>query len=73
MTDKEGARCEGVRLDLDVGAAGGAQEAGLARVGETRENEGAGVGVDGRQTTNMLADALEAAARLDVCDCRVRV
>lgn len=62
MSHEEGSRCECIGLHFDVRTAGGAEEAGLASVGEARKDESAGVGVDGRQTANVLAHALEAVA-----------
>lgn len=50
---------EGVRLDVDVGPGDGLQEGGLADVGVSADEEGAGVGVDGGETAKMLPDLLE--------------
>ena len=51
MTDEETLGGEGVRLHVDVGAGDGAEEAGLADVGVTTDEKGAGVGVDGGETS----------------------
>ncbi len=47
---------EGVGLDLDVSPGDLVDEAGLSYIGEPADEQGPGVGVDGRQTTQVLTD-----------------
>lgn len=50
---------EGIRLDLDIGPGDGLEERRLANIGEARDDKCAGVGVDGRETAQMLPNLLE--------------
>jgi len=59
VADKERLGSEGVGLDVDVGTRDLVHERRLADVGETCDEERARVGVDRRQTRQMLAHLLE--------------
>lgn len=59
VTDEQTLGGESIRLNVDVGTGDAAQEAGLSDVGVTADQEGAGVGVDRGQTTQMLTDLLK--------------
>ena len=71
VTNVETLGCESVGLDLDIGARDLLQERRLADVGEAGNNEGTGVGVDRRQTAQMLPDLLEVDERVlePLADC----
>ena len=56
MTDEETLGGEGVRLDFDVGARDFVDEGRFADVGKTRDQNGARVRIDRRQTRQMLTD-----------------
>ncbi len=47
---------EGVGLDLDVSPGDLVDEAGLSHIGKPADEQGPGVGIDGRQTTQVLTD-----------------
>ena len=55
MADEERLGGEGVGLHLDVGPGHLVDEAGLAHVGEARDEDGAGVGVNRGQTGQVLS------------------
>lgn len=64
VADEERLRGESVGLDVDVGAGDGAQEARLADIRVTADEQGAGVGVDGGETAQVLADLVEVEQRV---------
>ena len=64
MTDVETLGCESVGLNLDICARDVLQERRLANVGETRDDECAGVGVNRRETAQMLPDLLKVDKRV---------
>lgn len=64
VADEQGLGCEGIGLDIDVGAGDAAQEARLADIGVAADEQGAGVGVDGGQTAEMLANLVEIQQRV---------
>lgn len=64
MTDKQTLGSEGVGLDIHIGAGDASEEAGLSNVGVTADEQGPGVGVDGRKTAEMLADLVEIQQRI---------
>ena len=50
---------EGIRLHVDIRARDALQERRLARVGEAADDKSPRVGVDGRETAEMLADLVQ--------------
>ena len=51
-----GGKC--VRLNFDIGSGDFVDEAGLAHVGEAADEQGPGVGINGRQTAQMLTNLI---------------
>jgi hypothetical protein len=64
MTDEQALGCEGVWLDVDIGAGDASEEARLANIGVAANQQRTGVGVDGWQTTKMLSDLIEVEQRI---------
>lgn len=64
VTDEEGLGGESVGLDVDVGPGDGTEETRLAHVRVSADEQGAGIGVDGRKTAEMLADLVEVEQRI---------
>lgn len=50
---------ERIRLDLNIRSRDGLEERRLSNIGEASNDECAGIGVDRRETTQMLSDLLE--------------
>ena len=71
MTNVKTLSCESVRLNLNVCARDVLQERRLANVGETRNDKSACVGVNRRETTQMLPDLLKVDKRVlePLADC----
>ncbi len=59
VADVQGLCGECVWLDFNVGVGYLVEEAGFADVGKAADKEGPCVGVDGRETRQVLADLLE--------------
>jgi hypothetical protein len=59
VTDVQRLGGEGVGRHLDIGAGDGLEETRLSDVGETAEEQGTGVRVDGGQTAQVLADLIQ--------------
>jgi hypothetical protein len=64
VTNKQTLGGESIGLDIHVGAGDASEEARLANVGVTADEQGPGVGVDGRKTTKMLADLIQIQQRI---------
>lgn len=64
VADKKALGGEGVGLNIDIGTGDAAQETGFSDIGVPANKQGAGIGVDGRQTTKMLADLVEVEQRI---------
>jgi hypothetical protein len=64
VTNKQTLGGESVGLDIHIGAGDASEEAGLSNVGVTADEQGPGVGVDGRKTAEMLADLVEIQQRI---------
>lgn len=64
VTDEQTLCCEGVGLDINIGAGDVLEETRLSDVGVTADEESAGVGVDGGKTTQVLANLLEVEERV---------
>ena len=50
MSHEKGFGSEGIGLDFNIGSGDLVHEAGFTDIGEATHEQGAGVGVDGRQT-----------------------
>ena len=59
MTDEEGFGRKGIGLHVDIGTGDLVHKRRLADVGQAAHEEGAGVGVEGREAAHVLADLLE--------------
>jgi len=59
MSDEQTLRGESVRLNVDIGSGNTSQETGLSDIGITTDQEGSGIRIDRRETTQMLADLVE--------------
>jgi hypothetical protein len=59
MSNVQGLGGESVRLNVDIGASDALEETGLSDVGVSTDQEGTGVGVNGRKTSQVLTDLLE--------------
>ena len=64
VTHKQALGGESVRLDVDVCPRDATQEARLANVGISADEEGSGVGIDRRQTPKMLPHLVEVQKRI---------
>ena len=64
VTDEQTLCGESVGLNVDIGAGDVLEETRLSNVGVTADEECAGVGVDGGQTAQMLANLLEVEERV---------
>lgn len=64
VTDKQTLGGEGVGLDIHIGARDASEEAGLANIGVTADEQGPGVGVDGGETAKMLANLVQIQKRV---------
>lgn len=64
VTDEQALGCEGIGLNVDICASDAAQETRLADIGVAADQQSACVGVNGRETTQMLADLVEVQQRI---------
>jgi hypothetical protein len=64
MTDEQTLCGESIRLDIDIGTGDAAQEAGLSDIGVPADQESSGVGINGRETTQMLPNLLQVDKRI---------
>lgn len=64
VAHKQGFRGKGIRLNIDLGAGELVHEAGFAHVGVPANEQRAGVGVDSRETSHVLADLFQVRERV---------
>jgi hypothetical protein len=64
VTDKKRLGCEGVRLDIHIGARDGLEEGRFADIGVATNHQRASVRVNGWQTAKMLSDLFEVDERI---------